>query len=513
MSRTTVLHAGPDAPPEAPPDPGARRYTLIHKIATGGMAEVFLARLRGPEGFERDVVVKRILPRWLNNADVLSLFRDEARLGAQLDHPNIVQVLDYGRSGNTAHLVLEYVEGRNLADLLVTAQTGQEYLDAEAVAYIGGECCAALHHIHNRVGHAGERLQVVHRDLNPANILISFGGEVKISDFGVAAGTHRELKTEHGILRGTFPYMSPEQTKCLPIDGRSDIFALGICLYEVLTTQHPFAAAEDYDTIMRIQELAPPPPSKLRPDLDPSLDVIVLRCLAKEPEDRYESAAALRMALQEWLRGRRAAYGASRVIRLMERWFPIRGPGGDAIEPTDILLGPTRPKAPPPMLDVSRVGNTRAPAGLSEGSRKSGGQPLRPVPIPPNLPDVQISQRPPAAPAAAVNPAPPAVPEDPARQLWGEGADDAPKDATIPPTEGGPHRFGQKKAPWDPRPAVLDPGIQSARKGPDTASSRERLGAVRPPPPPPEPRAWMTWLASAALAAAILIVLVRVFAE
>lgn len=509
MSKTTVLNAGPDQPAAAPPDPAARRYTLVHKIAVGGMAEVFLARLRGPEGFERDVVVKRILPRWLNNPDVLSLFRDEARLGAQLDHPNIVQVLDYGRSGNTAHLVLEYVEGRNLADLLVTAQTGGEYLDAEAVAYIGAECCAALHHIHNRVGHAGERLEVVHRDLNPANILISFGGEVKISDFGVAAGTHRELKTEHGILRGTFPYMSPEQTRCLPIDGRSDIFALGICLYEVLTTQHPFAAAEDYDTIVRIQELAPPPPSKLRSDIDPGLDFIVMRCLEKEPDARYETAAALRMALQGWLRERRAAYGATRVIRLMERWFPVRGPGGEAIEPTDILLGPTRPKAPPPMLDVSRVGSSRAPAGLSEGSRKGKGQPLRPVPMPANLPDVVVPPAPAAAAPAEPQAASVAADPDPARQLWGGGDGSESPSQTVPPPEGSA-RFGQKKAPWDPRPQILDSGIQTARK--DGATTKDRTPSVRGPAPA-EPRAWVTWLASAALAAAILIVLVRIFAE
>ncbi len=506
MSSTTVLFDG-TKPQTQPDDPSVRRYKLLRKIATGGMAEVFLARLRGAEGFERDVVVKRILPRWLNNPDVLSLFRDEARLGAQLDHPNIVQVLDYGRSGNTAYLVLEFVDGRNLADLLTTAQAGGEYLDAEAVAYVGAECCSALQHIHNRVGHAGERLDVVHRDLNPANVLVSFAGEVKLTDFGVAVGTHRELKTEHGILRGTFPYMSPEQTRCLPVDARSDLFALGVCLYEVLTTQHPFACPEDYDTIVKIQEHNPPPPSALRPDLDPMLDAVVLKCLAKEPGDRYESSTALRADLQGWLRTRRAAYGAGRVIRLMHRWFPEQTIRGEELENAEISLGPTRPKAPTPMLDVSRLDGRVAGGGPRPGGARARREAARvqvleaPQESPPSggmrsatPPESARSSPAPADAASSVQAHEEAAPAEAlskggetARKLWDD------KSAVLPPKKQ-VVRVGKGRAPWDGRPRVLQDGVVTARKGSG-----------------PDQGSWVYTALSAAVALAVAILLLRIF--
>jgi serine/threonine protein kinase len=332
-----------------------RHYRLRQRIAIGGMAEVFLATLRGAEGFERRVVVKRILSRWSHHPDVLSLFRDEARLGAQLDHHNIVQVLDYGNSEGSTYLVLEYVDGRNLAELLACTAERRERLPPTLVAWIGSEVCAALDHIHRRMDRGGSHLGVVHRDINLANILLSRSGEVKLTDFGVAAGHHRELKTAHGILRGTFPYMSPEQTLCRPLDGRSDVFSLGICLYETLTGQHPFASEEDYLTIQRIQEHEPTWPSDLRDDLDPALAAIVMRCLSKDVDDRYASATAFQDDLVAWLRARRAVYGSGRLAQLMEHYFGDARPAGDKVDPVDIALGPTTPGSVRPLLDVSKL--------------------------------------------------------------------------------------------------------------------------------------------------------------
>jgi len=317
------------------------------------MAEVFLARLEGPEGFERQVVVKKILKRWSHNADVLSLFRDEARIGARLDHHNVVQVLDYGKSGDDTYLVLEYVEGRNLSELITAAADRGRYLPGVTVAFVTSECCSALDHIHRRTDRTGEALGVVHRDINPANILLSQSGDVKLTDFGVAAGLHRELKTAHGILRGTFPYMSPEQTRCRPLDGRSDIFSIGICLYEALTARHPFADDEDYLTIKNIQDLAPPPPDEHRGDLDAALCAIVMRCLEKEPEDRYQTARELQDDLVGWLRAKRATYGAGRLARLMTECFPESEHRGDQVDATRITLGPTSPGRVNPLLDLS----------------------------------------------------------------------------------------------------------------------------------------------------------------
>jgi eukaryotic-like serine/threonine-protein kinase len=330
-----------------------RQYQLLQKIATGGMAEVYLATLMGPEGFRRRVVIKKILRRWAHNADVLSLFRDEARIGSRLDHHNVVQVLDYGRSGDDTFLVLEYVEGRNQAELIAAAADQGHYLPATTCTFVAAECCGALDHIHSRTDRTGEHLGVVHRDINPANVLISHSGEVKLTDFGVAAGLHRELQTAHGILRGTFPYMSPEQTFCRPVDGRSDIFSVGICLYEALTAQHPFAEDEDYLTIKNIQQMAPPPPDHLRGDLDPALCAIVMRCLEKDPANRYNTAHQLQDDLVGWLRVKRATYGAGRLSRIMAECFPIAGPPGVEVEPQQITLGPTTPGSGNPLLDLS----------------------------------------------------------------------------------------------------------------------------------------------------------------
>ena len=333
-----------------------RQYRLRRRIAVGGMAEVFLASLQGAVGFDRDVVIKRIHPRWADNEDVLSLFRDEARLGSRLNHPNVVQVLDYGRHGLSTYLVMEWVEGFNAADVIAAAEDSLDPLSPAVVASVGRETAAALEHIHGCLDDFGARLGIVHRDLNPANVLISFAGEVKITDFGVAAGHHRELKTEHGILRGTFPYMSPEQTRCRPLDGRSDLFSLGICLYEMLTGRHPFADEEDYLTIERIQDEEPPAPSLLRAGIDPALDAIVMRCLAKEPADRPDSARHLREDLDAWLRRTCPRHeGTSAVIRLMLRLFPRGVSGGEEVPSMEIELGPTNPGRAMPLLDVSSL--------------------------------------------------------------------------------------------------------------------------------------------------------------
>lgn len=337
-----------------------RNYRLRRRIAVGGMAEVYLASLQGAVGFDRDVVIKKIHPRWTDNADVLSLFRDEARLGSRLSHPNIVQVLDYGRSGASTFLVMEWVEGYNAADVIAAAEDALEPLDPTVAAAVTSEVCAALEHIHGCTDDFGTNLGIVHRDLNPANILLSFAGEVKLTDFGVAAGHHRELKTEHGILRGTFPYMSPEQTRCRPLDGRSDLFSLGICLYELLTGRHPFADDEDYLTIERIQDEEPPSPSMLRPGIDRALDAIVMRCLSKDPADRHDSARHLRDDLDAWLRRTAPRHDTtSALIRLMLRLFPRGMTAGEEVDPLEIELGPTHPGRRTPLLDVSSVQRNR----------------------------------------------------------------------------------------------------------------------------------------------------------
>ena len=349
------------------------------------MAEVFLASLQGAVGFDRDVVVKRIHPRWADNADVLSLFKDEARLGSRLNHPNIVQVLDYGRSAGATYLVMELVEGYNAADVLAATEDAMEPMSPAIGVTISAEIARALEHIHTATDDFGGNMGIVHRDLNPANILLSFAGEVKLTDFGVAAGGHRELKTEHGILRGTFPYMSPEQTRCRPLDGRADLFSLGICMYEILTGRHPFADEEDYLTIERIQDEEPPRPSLLRGGIDSALDAIVMRMLAKDPQDRHDDARAVKADLDAWLRNTHPEFeGTSGLIRLMLRLFPRGMSAGEDVEPLEIDLGPTHPGRVMPLLDVSSLERNRPTKPKPVVRRRS-------VPSTPMEPDIQDS--------------------------------------------------------------------------------------------------------------------------
>lgn len=418
-----------------------REYRLERRIAVGGMAEVFLARLEGPSGFRRKVVVKKIHPRWANNEDVLSLFRDEARLGASLRHHNIVQVLDYGRSGEGTYLVLEFVDGRNLAELITAVANQRDYVPSTAAAFAVAECCAALEHIHSRTDVHGSPLGVVHRDINPANVLLSWDGEVKITDFGVAAGHHRELKTAHGILRGTFPYMSPEQTLCQPVDGRSDIFSLGVVLYECLTAHHPFADEDDYLTIKAIQDEVPASPDRLRADLDPAICAIVRRAMAKDPEDRYPTARAFQDDLLAWLRSQRASHGGSGLARLMESAFPDPNPTGGDVDPVRIRLGPTTPGSGKPLLDLSRLEARRGPQRI--GGAISPDESYRDA-------------------VTAREPAPkPVLPELP--------------------------------APWDGRRDQREPGLSAslppaAPRGPVSMQRIRRAPARRP-----EPHAWVGW--------------------
>jgi eukaryotic-like serine/threonine-protein kinase len=417
-----------------------REYQLERRIAVGGMAEVFLARLSGGAGFQRQVVIKKIHPRWAQNQDVLSLFRDEARLGAALRHHNIVQVLDYGRSGESTYLVLEFVNGRNLAELISAAADDRRYLPPVVAAFAVAECCGALEHIHSRRDVNGEHLGVVHRDINPANVLLSWDGEVKLTDFGVAAGHHRELQTAHGILRGTFPYMSPEQTLCRPLDGRSDIFSLGVVLYEALTAHHPFADDDDYLTIKAIQDEEPASADRLRAELDPALSAIVRRAMAKDRDERYSSAREFQEDLFAWIRAAGTSHGAATLAREMERSFPEQRANGKDVRPERIRLGPTRPGSGKPLLDLTRLEARRGP-------RRVGGA---------IVPDDTYTEEP--------------KPVE---------TDDV---IEMPPMP----------APWDERVHAASASIPPTHRGP---VSMERMKPATLPRRRPRDRAWMGWLA------------------
>jgi serine/threonine protein kinase len=274
------------------------RYEIVKHLARGGMAEVFLARATGIEGFERHVVIKRIRAEQAHDKSHVQMFLEEARLAATLHHHNIVQVHDIGEQQGEYFFVMEYVHGEDVRTLLAEVSRRGERTPLEHVLTIITAAAAGLHHAHEQCGPNRVPLGIVHRDVSPENILIGYDGGVKVADFGIAKATHRTLRTESGIRKGKVPYMSPEQCVGLPTDRRSDIFALGIVLYESLTMRRLFDDDNDFLTMTAIVQSLIPPPSKVCPEIPPELEAIAMKALAPLPDERYATADHLRLALE-----------------------------------------------------------------------------------------------------------------------------------------------------------------------------------------------------------------------
>lgn len=266
------------------------KYVLGDRLGVGGMAEVFLATYSPEGGFERKVAVKRILPSYSENSESVALFRREAELGAMLAHPNIVQVLDFGTDGSTYFLAMEYVEGLSLSRLLLWCRQTGTVLPLPAVVTIAWMVSEATDYIHSRTSPTGTTLKLVHRDLNPPNIMVSRIGEVKLGDFGIARASTSEQITAAGILRGKVGYSAPEQLLDQPYDSRADLFSLGVTLHETLTSKRLFTGESDVAVYRACLEGTIPRPSELRADVPPVLDAIVMGLLERRLEARTPSA-------------------------------------------------------------------------------------------------------------------------------------------------------------------------------------------------------------------------------
>ncbi|CAN5828111.1 hypothetical protein BH11MYX2_BH11MYX2_34380 [soil metagenome] len=254
------------------------------------MAEIFLARANGLAGFERYVVLKRIRPERDADPRWITMFLDEARLAAQLQHPNVAQVYDLGQIGDAYFYTMEYVHGEDVLDVLSrTVALGKKVPLSIALAITAG-AVQGLGYAHDRVGVDGQPLAIVHRDISPANLMVSYDGTVKVLDFGVAKARSRETKTEAGTRMGKIAYLSPEQCNTNDIDQRSDLFSLGVVLYEMVTHVRPFKRQSDYETLSAIVRFDPPPPSAVVPGLPPEVDELLMKALAKDPNQRYLSA-------------------------------------------------------------------------------------------------------------------------------------------------------------------------------------------------------------------------------
>jgi len=265
------------------------RYHVVSKIAHGGMAEIFLALQKGERGFQKPVVLKRILPALARDPAFVRMLVDEAHIASTLNHSNLVQVLDLGKAGDQYFLVLEFVHGWSLEQVRRRAQKAKLKLPVPLALSIVGALCRGLAYVHTRERN-GRPLGIVHRDVTPQNILLSQEGEVKLADFGIAKAVDRSERSATGVIKGKFAYMSPEQTRAAPLDARSDLFSVGTVLYLLTAGKKPFDGPTDLDVIMEVRRARPEKPSTVIKDLNPDIERLINRALRADPAKRWQSA-------------------------------------------------------------------------------------------------------------------------------------------------------------------------------------------------------------------------------
>jgi len=296
-------------------------YELIDRVAIGGMAEVFKAKRAGVEGFEKVVALKRILPHLSDNKEFLDMFVDEAKMVAGLTHPNIVQIYELDRIETSYYIAMEYVHGRDLRTIMKRAREKGLRMPLDLSLRVVSQVCAALEYAHRKKDAGGRPMEIVHRDVSPQNILISFEGEVKLVDFGIAKAATKASSTDKGALRGKLLYMSPEQAWGRTIDRRSDVFSLGVVLYEMVTETKPFIGAGTELTILElVRQCVITPAREVNPRVPEALDRVIMKALARDPGERYQDAGQMQRGLERFLR-ERPPVTARDLARFLELLF------------------------------------------------------------------------------------------------------------------------------------------------------------------------------------------------
>jgi eukaryotic-like serine/threonine-protein kinase len=300
------------------------KYEVIRQIAVGGMAELYLARTVGMEGFEKLVCVKRILPQYANNPSFVNMFLNEARLAATLHHPNIAQVYDIGQEQGEYFFAMEYVHGEDLGRLVATAQESGVPVSLDCALTLVSGLCAGLHYAHEKASQEGKPLGVVHRDVSPTNVLVSYDGAVKLVDFGIARAGGEPSQSAVG-LKGKISYMSPEQGRGkTALDRRSDVFSVGVILYELTTGRRPFIDETEYAVLQQIVTRDADPPSSVMPGYPAGLEAIVMRALARDVNRRFSTALELQNQLEDYAHDHRLRVSPLVLARLMSTLFPAR---------------------------------------------------------------------------------------------------------------------------------------------------------------------------------------------
>ncbi len=297
------------------------KYFLVKKLAEGGMAEIFLAKQMGVERFEKNVVVKRMLAHLSGVQDFVSMFLDEARLAATLAHPNVVQILDLGLEEGCYFIAMEYLAGEDFSTVIRSAAKRGNYVPLNVVLKVIADAAHGLNFAHEVTDGKGQKLNIVHRDVSPSNIFVTYNGQVKMLDFGIAKAESRVTNTTAGVVKGKYQYMSPEQASSSPVDRRSDVYSLGVCLYEAVTNTRPFARESDLAVLNAVLKNEYRAPSEARPDLPLEVVQIIVKALSPIPETRYQSAAELAGDIEQYLRATTSVSNGKALAQYMFEFF------------------------------------------------------------------------------------------------------------------------------------------------------------------------------------------------
>ncbi|MCU0664172.1 MAG: serine/threonine protein kinase [Myxococcota bacterium] len=313
---------------------------MLRPLASGGMATVFLGRLSGMAGFEKLVAIKVIHPHLIEQQEFVEMFLDEARLSARIHHPNVVEIFEVGEEEGLYFMVAELVRGRSLREMMSAASRTGQSLTPPTFLTILAKVCDALHAAHTLKAPDGSPLGMVHRDISPSNILVSFDGFVKLIDFGIAFAEGRITTTRTGVVKGKYGYLAPEQLTGDPADRRIDIFSLGVVMYKVATGTHPFPGATERERVHNLLYNPPTPPHKVVPGIDPALEQVILKAMAKEPENRHQTADDLGQEIGDLLVNQGGLLRSQDLADLMSRLF-----GDEIAKDAETLEQAMRPEA------------------------------------------------------------------------------------------------------------------------------------------------------------------------
>ena len=297
------------------------KYLLLDRISVGGMAEVFKAKSYGVEGFEKVIAIKRILPSMGEDREFIKMFIDEAKIVGQLAHANICQIFELGRTEGAHFIAMEYIWGKDLLQIQNRARKLKQPIPVPMACFIVAKVLEGLDYAHKKRDALGRPLEIVHRDCSPQNVLISYEGEVKIIDFGIAKAASRSSKTQAGVLKGKFGYMSPEQVRGLPLDRRSDVFAAGTILYECLSGDRLFVGETDFSTLEKVRNVDIPRPRQVNPAIPEAVEAIIMKALAKDSTDRYQWAGEMVGDLQRFLMSQDAVFTAKTLSSWLKDGF------------------------------------------------------------------------------------------------------------------------------------------------------------------------------------------------